>query len=1115
MKHLYKVLTLLLLLAVVGRQFSYAQSDTIIVRNSTDTTVCESYEWYGIEYTVSGNYGTRVDSIGDTIYVDSLYLTINHATTGIDEQVACDSFTWIDSVIYTESNDTATYTLTNAAGCDSVVTLHLTVNHPDHSSTTIDTCESYTWTDGNGQTYTTSGDYTYSHEDANGCTQVDTLHLTIKEPTSGEETVSACVSYVWHEQTYTKSSDYTWTTMGINGCDSVATLHLIILKPTHTSITVTECDSFTWPANGETYFQSNDYTYIHTDSNGCTQVDTLHLTINKPVHLSITDTACESYTWNNATYTASGIYTYSHQDTHGCWQVDTLHLTINHPVTVHFDTAICSSSLPLTWHDTTFEVGTVSGDYILHRKTVHNCDSVVTMTLSVNPIYNFIDTKTICASQLPYEWNGVTFAAAGTKATILNTVKGCDSVVTMTLTVNPTYNVIDTKTICASQLPYEWNGVTFAAAGTKNVTLQSVNYCDSIVAMTLTVNPTYNTPITESICQGQNYNFYGQNLTTAGVYTHTLTTSKGCDSIITLTLTVNPLPTVIISGEGSFCQGDNVTLTVMGASSYTWNNASTNPSITVCNAGTYTVTGTDANGCANTASKTVTVNPTYNITVHDTICQGESYNFFGQNLYTDSTYTHTLFSSKGCDSVITLILTVNPLPNITISGESSICQGDNVTLTAMGASSYDWNNGSQTATTTVSTGGIYTVTGTDTNGCRNTATQEVTETPTVTSTITAIDCEEYTWNGTVYYTSGDYTQTLTAANGCDSVVTLHLTIHHGTHNVFAETACESYTWHGTTYTVSGIYTYLYTTADGCASADTLHLIINHPVHTATSITMCDSYTWAEGTGQTYTTSGTYTYAHQDIHGCTQVDTLLLVITPNPTPFIFGDSSICYGDVATLTATGGETYQWSTEDVGNSIVVAMEGLYTVTATNMFGCSSTAEFTVSIAASPLVKKDIVGKSHADGSYYMLIYPEADLQYQWYKNNVVIIGATKQYYYPSDYTHEGSLDMDACYQVEVRPNDPYLCGIMTDCWEKPESVAEKIRILPNPNDGQFRLMLPGESAEVQILNANGQVVMSRKVDGTNMLDLSVGLANGFYIVKVFRENGEIYTEKLVINR
>ena len=1106
-------LLLLLLLAVAGGQVGYAQSDSSIVTSDTTVFACDSFVWHDSTYTQTGEY------------------------------------------TYMSEDSTM------------IVTLHLTVNHPDHSSTTIDTCESYTWTDGNGQTYTTSGDYTYSHEDANGCAQVDTLHLTIKEPTSGEETVSACVSYVWHEQTYTESGDYTWTTTAVNGCDSVVTMHLVVLKPTHTSITVTECDSFTWPANGQTYIQSNDYTYIHTDSNGCTQVDTLHLTINKPVHLSITDTACESYTWNNATYTASGIYTYSHQDTHGCWQVDTLHLTINHPVTVHFDTAICSSSLPLTWHDTTFEVGTVSGDYILHRKTVHNCDSVVTMTLSVNPIYNLIDTKTICASQLPYEWNGVIFAAAGTKATILNTVKGCDSVVTMTLTVNPTYNVIDTKTICASQLPYEWNGVTFAAAGTKattlntvngcdsvvtmtltvnptynvidttticasqlpyewngvtfaaagtkNVTLQSVNYCDSIVAMTLTVNPTYNTPITESICQGQSYSFYGQNLTTAGVYTHTLTTSKGCDSIITLTLTVNPLPTVIISGDGSFCQGDNVTLTAMGASSYAWNNASTNPSITVCDAGTYTVTGTDANGCADTARKTVTVNPTYNITVHDTICQGESYNFFGQNLYTDSTYTHTLFSSKGCDSVITLILTVNPLPNITISGESSFCQGDNVTLTAMGASSYDWNNGSQTATTTVSTGGIYTVTGTDTNGCRNTATQEVTETPTVISTITAIDCEEYTWNGTVYYTSGDYTQTLTAANGCDSIVTLHLAIHHGTHNVFAETACESYTWHGTTYTASGIYTYLYTTADGCASADTLHLIVNHPVHTATSVTMCDHYTWTEGTGQTYTTSGIYTYAHQDAHGCTQVDTLHLVINPSPTPFIFGDSSICYGDVATLTATGGETYQWSTEDVGNSIVVAMEGLYTVTATNMFGCSSTAEFTVSIAASPLVKKDIVGKSHADGSYYMLIYPEADLQYQWYKNNVVIIGATKQYYYPSDYTHEGSLDMDACYQVEVRPNDPYLCGIMTDCWEKPESVAEKIRILPNPNDGQFRLMLPVESAEVQVLNANGQVVMSRKVDGTNMMDMSVGLANGFYIVKVFRENGEIYTEKLVINR
>ena len=66
-----------------------------------------------------------------------------------------------------------------------------------------------------------------------------------------------------------------------------------------------------------------------------------------------------------------------------------------------------------------------------------------------------------------------------------------------------------------------------------------------------------------------------------------------------------------------------------------------------------------------------------------------------------------------------------------------------------------------------------------------------------------------------------------------------------------------------------------------------------------------------------------------------------------------------------------------------------------------------------------------------------------------------------------------------------------------------------------GQFRLMLPEGTVNVQILNANGQVVMSRKVDGDNMLDMSMALANGLYFVKSFRHDGSFDTEKLIINR
>ena len=130
-------------------------------------------------------------------------------------------------------------------------------------------------------------------------------------------------------------------------------------------------------------------------------------------------------------------------------------------------------------------------------------------------------------------------------------------------------------------------------------------------------------------------------------------------------------------------------------------------------------------------------------------------------------------------------------------------------------------------------------------------------------------------------------------------------------------------------------------------------------------------------------------------------------------------------------------------------------------------------------------------------------------------MIEGATKQYYYPSDYTFEGSLDLDACYQVAVHSSDPDSCGIITDCWMPPTTRSAKIHILPNPNNGQFRLLLPEGTVSVQVLNANGQTVMTRKVNGVLVVDMTTNLTNGLYFVKTFRQDGSFNTEKLVINR
>ena len=193
-------------------------------------TSCDSYTWTnGTTYVASGTYTqTLVNSVGcDSIA--TLVLTINNSTTGTDVITACDSYTWIDGVNYTTSNSTATFTLTNAAGCDSIVTLNLTINNSNTGTDVITACDSYTWID--GVNYTTSNSTaTFTLTNAAGCDSIVTLNLTINNSTTGTDVIAACDSYTWIDGvTYTtNNSTATFTLTNAAGCDSIVTLNLTI-----------------------------------------------------------------------------------------------------------------------------------------------------------------------------------------------------------------------------------------------------------------------------------------------------------------------------------------------------------------------------------------------------------------------------------------------------------------------------------------------------------------------------------------------------------------------------------------------------------------------------------------------------------------------------------------------------------------------------------------------------------------------------------------------------------------------------------------------------------------------------------------------------------------------
>ncbi|SFT47545.1 Por secretion system C-terminal sorting domain-containing protein [Lishizhenia tianjinensis] len=269
-----------------------AGCDSIIVLDLTiispdavteTVTACNTYTWAANNqtYTTSGQHVATLTNIFGCDSVVTLDLTIGLPTTGTDVITACDSYTWIDGNTYTASNNTATHTLPNYLGCDSVVTLDLTINNSDAITQTVANCGIYTWPE-NGQSYFQSGQYTHTLTNVLGCDSVITLDLTINLDYTITDNISACDSYTWpvNGMTYTTSGTHTESFTSAGGCDSIRKLNLTMNSSTTSTQTEVACASYTWPADGMTYTTSGQYTATLQTVAGCDSVVTLDLTID-------------------------------------------------------------------------------------------------------------------------------------------------------------------------------------------------------------------------------------------------------------------------------------------------------------------------------------------------------------------------------------------------------------------------------------------------------------------------------------------------------------------------------------------------------------------------------------------------------------------------------------------------------------------------------------------------------------------------------------------------------------------------------------------------------------------------------------------------------------------
>ena len=460
--------------------------------------------------------------------------------------------------------------------------------------------------------------------------------------------------------------------------------------------------------------------------------------------------------------------------------------------------------------------------------------------------------------------------------------------------------------------------------------------------------------------------FYNGQLDDIGIWNRVLT---ACEINQLYTSGVSPI--AASSTSSTICAGVNSTLTANGATSYTWMPGNfTGTSIAVAPSVTtiYTVTGTNANGCSNTATTNVVVNTLPIVTAASSasaVCAGNSITLSGGGASTyvwsngvtnaisfiptnSATYTVTGTDANGCSKTATTSVTINPLPIVTATSSAfAVCAGNSATLSGGGASTYVWSSGVTNAISFVPISNtIYTVTGTDVNGCAKTATINV-----VVNTlpvVTAASSASAVCAGNSVTLSGGGASSYVWSNGVTNAISFIPTIN-------------------STYTVTG------TDANGCSKTATTNVVVNTlPIVTAASSAsvVCAGnsatlsgggasvYVWSDGVTNAIsfvpTTNTTYTVTGTDANGCVNTATTSLVINALPVVTTLSSASaVCAGGSVTLTGGGASVYVWS-DGVTNAVsfIPTTNTTYTVTGTDVNGCANTATLSVVVFALPVV-------------------------------------------------------------------------------------------------------------------------------------------------------------------
>lgn len=796
-------------------------------------------------------------------------------------------------IVTVGANPSPTVTLTGSS--------NVTCNGASNGSATVNATGgsgnySYNWAPGGGSSATASGlpngNYTVTVTDGSGCTASQTVAIT-QPPYINTFTT----------QTNVNCNGGNNGTATVNASGGTGTLN------------------FSWAPSGgnaatATGLSAGSYTCTVTDANNCTVSEVM--TITQPpaiaATISSTNVGCNGGNDGTATVVASG------------------------------GTGALSYAWTPSGGTAATATGLTAGNYSCTITDANNCTSIVSVTItepaaitaSAGNNATYCEGSTIALSGTAtgpvtsVSWQGGTgtFSSPGSLNTNYTPGIGETGSVTFTLQVmNTCDTAVSSLVITFTQLP----SAQIVAGG-------PVNICagDSVL-LTASGGTSF---LWSTGATGNS--IYAH---TAGTYSVIVISNCGSDTA-QQTITVQPLPVAQITAGGptTFCTGGNVTLTASGGNTYLWSNTATTPAIVVNSSGTYTVSV--SSGCG-VDTQTVTVNvlplPNAQITANGptTFCTngnvtltasgGTSYVWSTAAttaaiiVNTAGTYTVAATNTCGTDTQ-TISVSVLPLPiaQITANGPTTFCTGGNVTLTASGGSSYLWSNSATTAAITVNTAGTYTVAVSNACGV---------DTETITVNTLPLPVAQITTSGPTTFCSGGNV-TLTASGGgtylwSNSATTPSITVNTaGTYTVGVTNSCGTSTQSVTVNVLS------LPVAQITANGPTTFCSGGNVTLTANGGT---SYTWSNSattSSITVNTAGTYTVTASNVCG-TDTAMISVAVLPAPVASISGNTTICAGDVAVLTASGNGSFLWSNGATTSSISVSTAGTYSVSVTNACG------------------------------------------------------------------------------------------------------------------------------------------------------------------------------------